>query len=90
VLQWQQGKTMNTSIIFGSVAIILAGTLAAGQAFGETARPLTRQIANDQAVAEREKKKEELARSCSRASRPPVQALPCPAVPLPVRPGSAA
>ncbi len=78
---------MKTSITFGSIALALAGVLATGQAFGETSRPLTRQAAHDNAVeretlrraalAEHQKRYEDVERTCTKPDLSPAQLEAC-------------
>ena len=65
---------MNTSILVGSIALVLAGVLATGHAFGQeapTAPSPTAQEKLDQrealrraAVADQQKRKDDFARNC--------------------------
>ena len=67
---------MNTSILVGSIAVVLAGVLAAGHAFGQEIvklPPPTAQEKLDQrealrraAVLDQQKRKDDFARSCLR------------------------
>jgi hypothetical protein len=67
---------VNTSIIIGSIALVLAGLLATGHAFGQgsTGTPAiketaqgkveTREAERRAAMADHQKRKEEFARNC--------------------------
>jgi hypothetical protein len=74
VLQWLQGKAVNTSIVVGSIALVLAGVLASGHAFGQeilkapqpTAQEKTdqREALRRAAVLDQQKRKDDFARNC--------------------------
>ena len=74
MLQWPKGRVVNTSIVVGSVALVLAGVLATGYAFGQEiikAPQPTAQEKLDQrealrrtAMQEQQKRKEDFARNC--------------------------
>ena len=78
---------INTSIIIGSMALALAGALATGQAFGETARPQSRQTLQQQieerealrrvAVEDHQKRREEFKRNCTKRDLSPAQLEAC-------------
>ena len=74
VLQWLRGRVVNTSIAVGSIALVLAGVLATGYAFGQeiikepppTAqeKTLQREALRRIAVQEQQKRKDDFARNC--------------------------
>ena len=74
VLQWPQGRVVNTSTVVGSIALVLAGVLATGHTFGQEIikePPPTAQEKTDQrealrraAVQDQQKRKVEFARNC--------------------------
>jgi len=76
MLQWPQGRAVHTSIVVGSIALVLAGVLATGQAFGQEiiTPPLpTAQEKLDQrealrraAVVDQQRRKDDFARNCLR------------------------
>ena len=76
MLQWPQGEAVNTSIVVGSIALVLAGVIASGQAFGQEVikEPLpTAQEKLDQrealrraAVVDQQRRKDDFARNCLR------------------------
>ena len=77
---------MNTSIAIGSVALVLAGVLATGHAFGqETAAPQPtaqekmeqREALRRAAVIEQQKRKEEFARNCIKPALTEAQLEAC-------------
>ena len=65
---------MNTSIVIGSIALVLAGVLATGHAFGQTIQPAPMPTAQEKKeqreavrraeMAEHQRRKEEFARNC--------------------------
>ena len=69
-----QGRAVNTSIVVGSVALVLAGVIASGQAFGQeiikepppTAQEKTdqREVLRRAAVQDQQKRKDYFARNC--------------------------
>ena len=78
---------MNTSIIVGSIALVLAGVLATGHAFGQdlVSPPLpTAQEKLDQrealrraAVVDQQKRKEEFAKNCIKPALSELQLEAC-------------
>jgi len=80
---------VNTSIIIGSIALVLAGLLATGHAFGqESTQPSVVRITGQEkleqrealrraAVAEQQKRKENFARNCIRTGLTDVQLEVC-------------
>ncbi|HEV3008022.1 MAG TPA: hypothetical protein VGX52_03210 [Burkholderiales bacterium] len=80
---------MNTSVIIGLIALVLAGMLATGHAFGQESaqRPAVRETAQGKleqrealrraAVAEQQKRKEDFARNCIRTGLTDVQLEAC-------------
>ena len=78
---------MNTSILVGSIALVLAGVLATGHAFGQeapTVPPPTAQEKLDQrealrraAVVDQQKRKDDFARNCLRPALSDSQLQAC-------------
>ena len=80
---------MNTSIVVGSVALVLAGVLATGHAFGQESNgtPAIKETAQEKldareasrraAVAEHQKRKEEFARNCTKPDLTATQLEAC-------------
>lgn len=78
---------MNTSIIVGSIALVLAGLLATGHAFGQetTSVPTPtaqekmdqREVVRRAAVAEQHKRKEDFSRNCLKPALSEVQLEAC-------------
>lgn len=69
-----RGEVVNTSIVVGSMALVLAGVVASGHAFGQevlkeplpTAQEKTdqREVLRRAAVADQQKRKDDFARNC--------------------------
>ena len=80
---------MNTSILVGSIALVLAGLLATGHAFGQPSiqPPAIKETAHEKleareakrraAVAEQRKRKDEFARNCIKADLTATQLEAC-------------
>ena len=78
---------MNTSIIVGSIALVLAGLLVTGHAFGQevTALPMPtaqekteqREVLRKAAMLDHQKRKEEFARNCIKPALSELQLEAC-------------
>jgi hypothetical protein len=68
------GRVVNTSIVVGSIALVLAGVIASGQAFGQEVitvplptaqeKVVQREALRRAALQEHQKRKEDFARNC--------------------------
>ena len=78
---------MNTSILVGSIALVLAGVLATGHAFGQEAPTVPSPTAQEKldqrealrraAVADQQKRKDDFARNCLRPALSDSQLQAC-------------